>query len=823
MFANYFKVALRKIIRQKFYAFINILGLSIGLATCLLISSFVIDELSYDRHHEQGEQIYRMSGHVVMGGQENHFTTVPAPMGIMLQENLPEIISMVRFRRNGAVNTYLHDQIHKIKNVVYADSSVFDVFTIPMLYGNPANALKETGSLVISTRQAEIFFGPDWKNESVVGKMVQVGTSKENYTISGVYEAMPDNSHFHFDMMISMSAQKESQADMWLNNNFSTYLLVREGTRITQLKEKINQSFETYAAPQLKQYANTSLEEFYQVGNRIYYDLMPISDIHLHSDLVGEFEPNGKMSYVFLFGIIAFFVLLIACVNFMNLSTARSAERAREVGIRKAVGSFRRQLIAQFMTEAILMSMIAGILSLLLAEIALPYFNSISGKSLSLNYLLQLRFLPIALFLILLVGVLAGSYPAFFLSAYRPVEVLKGKLSSGGGGAGLRSTLVVLQFGISFVLMVSTLVVYRQLEHLSHMELGYDKEHVLVLHNTDFLEGGVDAFKTEMLRHPDILQGTITAYVPASSFEFNSSAVFRGKNPNDEHTASVNWFAVDYDYLETMGIELAEGRNFSREYSTDTAAIIVNEAFVKNYELSKDNKSPVGTILSTFSRDGSDYISFKLIGVVKNFHFQTVRDKISPMVMVLNHKNSFVGRSTFATSFRIAPGKSEEVLSFLEAAWKDQAPDMPFEYSFMDERYDRLYRSEQKLGLIFTAFCILALFVASLGLFGLSSYMAEQRTKEIGIRKVLGATSMQIIVLLTRDFTRLVLVSILIALPVAYFAAYQWLEDFAYRISLDARIFVLSAILAVAIAWLTVSYQSLRAAVMNPALSIKNE
>ena len=823
MIRNFLKIAIRKLVRHKFYSLINILGLAIGMATCLLISSFVIDELSYDHHHENAGQIYRASGHVMMGGQENHFTTVPEPMGIVLQESHTEIVSAVRFRKNGAINTYLQDHTYKISDAIFADSSVFNVFTIPMLQGDPASALKEPGSLVISRRQAVIFFGDAWENKSIIGTSIEVGTDKENYIITGVYENMPINSHFQFDMMISLSEQENNRADLWLSNNYYTYLLVRENTDIKLLEEKINQTFRIHAAPQFQQYTDLSLEEFYEAGNYIKYELMPLTDIHLHSDLIGEFEANGKMSYVYLFGIIAFFVLLIACVNFMNLSTARSAHRAREVGIRKSVGSLRGQLILQFLSEAIVMSIVAGLLALLLAEVALPYFNKISGKTLSLAYLFRVGTLPVFLFVLLLVGILAGSYPAFFLSGFHPVEVLKGKLASGAGGAGLRAGLVVFQFCISIVLMVSTLVVYRQLEHIRNKDIGYDKEHVIVLHNTDYFSDKVEAFKTEMLRHPDILNATVTAYLPASSFEFSSQTIFRGKTPEDEHTASINWFAIDYDYMETMGMEIVEGRNFSRDYGTDTAAIIVNEAFVRNYELDQDRKSPIGSTLSTFARDGESFVSFTLIGVVRDFHFQTVRDEISPMVMILNHQYGFVGRSTFATSFRIRPGKSQDVLAHLETAWKKQTSDMPFEYSFMDERYDRLYRSEQKLGQIFTAFCILALFVACLGLFGLSSFMAEQRTKEIGIRKVLGATASQIIILLSRDFTKLVLISILIALPLAYYAAYLWLQDFAYRISLHAGIFIMAGLLAIVIAWLTVSYQSLKAAIMNPTRALRSE
>jgi len=442
---------------------------------------------------------------------------------------------------------------------------------------------------------------------------------------------------------------------------------------------------------------------------------------------------------------------------------------------------------------------------------------------LSLSYIFQPQFLPLAAVIILLVGILAGSYPAFFLSAFQPIEVLKGKLSAAGGNARLRGGLVVLQFCISVVLMIGTLVVYQQLKHISEMELGYEKEHLLVLHNTDHLQGNVQTFKEEMLRHPDILNGTVTAHIPASTFEFNSAAIFLGNDPNDEHTASVNWFVVDHDYIETMGMQIVEGRDFSREFSTDTAKMIVNQAFAKKFDLADNGTSSVGKTLSTFGKNAGEYFSFEVIGIVKDFNFQTARDQISPMVMILNQEINIIGKSTYATSFRIRPGQEQEVISFVEEAWKARTPYMPFEYSFMDERYDRLYRSEQKLGKIFTIFCVLALFVASLGLFGLSSFTAEQRTKEIGIRKVLGANAVQIVLLLTQDFTRLVLIAILIALPIAYYGTYRWLEDYAYRMSLDISIFVIPGILAIVIAWLTISFQSLKVAFNKPAASLRNE
>ena len=813
MIKNYFKIALRNLRKQRFYSLINILGLAIGLAVCLLITLFVLDELSYDRYHEKADRIQRVHMSYSLGGKEGNGAVVAAPLAQTMIETYPEVENAVRLRTQGRYTFYRGTNAYQEEDVTFADSSLFDVFSLPLLYGNPKTALAQPNTLVISARSAKKYFGTDWEKSPPLGETLLVGRDKEAYQITGIFDRVPSNAHFHFDVFLSMSSLEESREDMWLNNNFHTYLLLREGTDIAALQTKLNETFKSYAAPEIEQYANMSYEEFLGSGNRFEYLLQPLTDIHLYSDLEAEIEANGDIRYVYIFSAIALFVLLIACVNFMNLSTARSAGRAKEVGIRKTLGSLRKQLIGQFLVEAVLVSFLALLLAILMAELALPFFNDLAGKQLTIQYLHPWYFLPLLLLAVVAIGLLAGSYPAFFLSAFRPASVLKGKLASGVGSSWLRNSLVVLQFSISIVLITSTVVVYQQLNHIRSMKLGYDKEHVLVVHNTYFLAQQAETFKNEALRQPSVTAATLTGYLPANAFNNNNNAIFPGTNPNSERTTTLPWFFVDHDYIPTMDMEMVAGRNFSRDFATDTAALVINEAAARYFF---DDTDPVGKTLSRFSDDPGRFVTFTVIGVVRDFHYSTMRQKIMPMVINLADNIS-------ALSLRVQPGQEAATITALEEQWNRLVPDLPFEYSFLNERFNDLYQSEQKLGTIFTVFCSLAIFIACLGLFGLAAYTAEQRTKEIGIRKVLGASVGSLVFMFSKDFTKLVLVALLIAMPISYFMMSRWLDDFAYRITLGVSTFLIAGGLALLIAWLTIGFQSVRAAVANPVNSLRSE
>ncbi|MEM9832314.1 MAG: ABC transporter permease [Bacteroidota bacterium] len=813
MIKNYLKIAFRNLLKQRFYSVINVLGLAIGLAACLLITMFVIDELSYDRYHENADHIHRARLSYSLGGQSGDFPIAPAPLARTVVETYPEVENAVRFRTQGDYTVYYNDQAYREEEVTYADSSLFSVFDIPLLYGNPETALAEQSSLVLSETSVEKYFGTDWEQNPPLGETLLLGRDKNPYKITGIFAKTPTNSHFHFDVFLSMISLKDSQSEIWLSNNYYTYLLLREGTDVADMETKLNETFKTYAAPQIEQYANASYDDFLESGNYFTYFLQPLTDIHLYSDLEFEIEANGDIRYVYIFSAIALFVLLIACFNFMNLSTARSAGRAKEVGIRKTLGSIRQQLITQFLAEALLVSFLALLLAILLAEVALPFFNDLAGKQLTISYLQTWYFVPLLLLAVTTIGLLAGSYPAFFLSAFRPASVLKGKLATKSGGNWLRNGLVVLQFGISITLITSTVVVYQQLNHIRNKKLGYDKEHVLVLHNTFYLGKQAETFKNEALRQPGVVAATLTGYLPAEPFSNNNSAVFPDNNPESDKTTSVPWFYVDYDYVPAMGMNIAAGRNFSRDFATDSTAMIINEAAAR-YFFGEDD--PLGQRLSTFSDDPGSFNSYTVVGVVEDFHYSTLRQKIMPMVMA-------VGNSTSALSLRVQPQQMASTIATLEDQWNRFQPDLPFEYSFLDERFNSIYESDQKLGTIFTVFCSLAIFIACLGLFGLAAYTAEQRTKEIGIRKVLGASVSSLVISFSKDFTKLVIIALLVAIPIAYFLMNQWLADFEYRTSLGVSTFVIAGGIALLIAWLTISFQSIRAAVANPVDSLRNE
>ncbi len=773
----------------------------------------MLDELSYDRFHENADRIYRVNLSYQLGGQGGDYAVAAAPLARTVVETYPEAENAVRFRTQGGYTVYRDGNAYREEAVTFADSSVFSVFTLPLLHGNPRTALAQPNTLTISATSAEKYFGTHWEQLPPLGETLLVGRDKVPYQVTGIFEDIPTNSHFHFGMFLSMPSLEDSKTEVWLSNNYYTYLLLREGTDVTALQTKIDETFETYAAPQIEQFSGATYEEFLGAGNYFNYLLQPLTDIHLYSDLEAEIQANGDIRYVYIFSAIALFVLLIACVNFMNLSTARSAGRAKEVGIRKTLGSVRQQLIGQFLVEALLISFLALLLAILLAEVALPFFNDLAGKQLTVQYLHPWYSLPLLLGAAVVIGLLAGSYPAFFLSAFRPAAVLKGKLAGGINRSWLRSGLVVLQFGISIVLITGTVVIYQQLNHIRSKKLGYDKEHVLVVHNTYYLGDQAEAFKNEALREPGITAATLTGFLPAGAFTHNNSAIFPGKNVDSDRTTTVPWFHVDYDYIPAMGMQMVAGRNFSRDFATDSSALIINEAAARYFF---DEANPLGQELSRFGDTPGDFDTHTVVGVVQDFHYSTMRDKIMPMVIVL-------GGNISALSMRVQPDQVPSVLATLEAQWKQFVPDLPFEYSFLDERFNDVYQSEEKLGTIFTIFCSLALFIACLGLFGLASFTAEQRMKEIGIRKVLGASVSSLVLMFSKNFTKLVLIALLLALPLAYFIMDRWLADFAYRVTLGASTFLIGGGIALLIAWLTVGFQSVRAAVANPVDSLRSE
>lgn len=808
MLKNYLKSALRNMARRKGYSLINIIGLAIGMACCLLILMFVNDELNYDNYNENAERICRIAGSYRYGGRDFQFGTVSAPMAKVLIDEYPEVEDTVRFRGQGNFIVKFAEKSFTERRVIFSDPTIFNVFTIPLRQGEPKTALKDPYTLVLNKKTAEKYFG----KENPLGKIIKLDNEKD-YKITGVFTDIPHNSHFHFDIIASLASLEESCSPSWLRDNFFTYILLKPGASPKALEAKFPRLIKKYFAPELEKQFGQSMETLINEGNvRAEFYLQPLLRIHLYSDLMAELEANSDIKYVYIFSAIALFILVIASINFMNLTTARSAGRAKEVGMRKVLGSDRRQLIGQFLVESTVLSIIAMVIALVLVNLALPYFNSLSGKELPLadnyNGVMVLSMLVITL----LTGLLAGFYPAFFISAFHPISVLKGQLKSGVKSGSLRSTLVVFQFTVSIVLIIGTLVVMNQLNYIQNKKLGFDKDRVLILHNANLLDQQVQTFKNEMLKYPQIKNAAVSSYLPVPSARHGGAVSPEGQWDNETSTStSVQNWTVDYDYITTLGMKLAAGRNFSRSNPTDTSAVIINQAAAKQFGWEKS----LGKRLDRFFGEG-EIKSFTVIGVVEDFHFESLRNTIAPVLLYLGQTGGLI-------SFRINTDNIPGAIDLLRDKWEKFLPGQPFEYSFLDERFDQVYRTEQRLGKIFGTFALLAIFVGCLGLFGLAAFIAEQRTKEIGIRKVLGASIPSIIRLLSLEFVRLVAAATLIAWPLAYLIMNQWLREFAYKTSLSIWIFLAAGISAVTIALITVGYQSVKTALTDPAKCIQYE
>ncbi|GAB3263889.1 ABC transporter permease [Larkinella harenae] len=808
MFRNYLKIAIRNLRKQRGFTFINIFGLAVGLACCLLITLYVIDELRYDRFHEKADRIYRINTDIKFGGNDMHMAVSPDPMGPTLLKDYPQVENFVRLHGRGTWLVKRAGQLNSLRerDIIFADSTLFDVFTLPLVAGTPKRALVEPNTVVISESAAKRQFG----NQNPMGQSL-VFDNQLTCRVTGVMQDMPANSHFRTDYFISMRSDNYEWG-RWLSNNHQTYILLKEGVYYRAFNQNFETVIQKYVGTQLVAFLGISVKQLRQSGNRISYSLIPMTDIHLRSRQNIELAPNSDIQYVYVFSAVAVFILLIACINFMNLSTARSANRAKEVGVRKVLGSVQRQLIGQFMTESVLMSILAMGLALVIVALAVPFFNQVSAKQLTIDSLLVPQFLPVLLILPLVVGLLAGSYPAFFLSSFRPISVLKGKVNLGLKSAGLRSGLVVFQFMMSVILIIGTMVVYRQINFIQTTKVGFKRDQVLTINEAYALDNQAQAFKEEIVKLPGVVSGTLSGYLPVPSDRSDSPLFPEGQVDHAKAVSSQLW-AVDHNYIPTLGMEMAQGRNFSREFGADSSAIILNETAVKIFGF----KDPIGQRVARMLDDeGKVFKTYTVIGVVKNFHFESLRQNIGSVAF-------FMEPSRGAVSFRLSGQDIPELVKQVEAKWRQMAPGMPFNYSFLEDSFDSMYRAEQRVGQIVLTFSVLAILIACLGLFGLAAFMAEQRTKEIGVRKVLGASTVSIIGLLSKDFLKLVLIAIVMATPVAWYGMTQWLEDFAYKIDVPWWVFGLAGLVAVLIALATVSFQSIRAALMNPVKSLRAE
>ncbi|MGZ3821321.1 MAG: ABC transporter permease [Mucilaginibacter sp.] len=807
MIRNYIKTAFRSLVKNKGFTAINVLGLALGLATCLLIVFYVFDELSYDKYNVNIDRIYRLNNDIKFGGNENSYSESPAPTAAALKADFPEIEQVTRFRQRGGNMVKKENQNIQEDNMVYADPAIFDVFTLPMIDGKPASALKETHSVVITEKIALKYFN----RTDVVGKVLTFNDTAL-YKVTGVIKNIPKQSHFNFDFFISMPSLAESKDDSWFTNNFDTYILFRPGTDTKKFAAKLPEFLRRHGEPQLQSILHMNFAKLEQTGNYFRFSLIPLKKIHLESHTKFDLGSKGDIKFVYIFSAIALFILLIACVNFMNLSTARSSNRAREVGVRKVLGSPRKYLIAQFLTESIMVTLVGATIAIFAAWRLLPVFNQMSGKELTVTPQIIGWLIPVMIIFVIVVGCIAGSYPALFLSGFQPIQVLKGKLAAGFKGGMLRSSLVVFQFAISIFLIIGTIVIYNQLQYIQNKDLGYDRDHVLIVNRVWTLGKKAKTFKEEIKQLAGVKSATMTGYLPTDGAN-NNSSLFKDPVLDPKKAVQSSIWNVDEDYIPTLGIKMKAGRNFSSEMKTDSTTIIINEAAAQLLGFSNPlNQS----LYLPMDSKASIMKPFHIIGVIKDFNFKSLRDNVTPLIL-------FDNEDTGCLSIRMNSADIPGLLAQVKNKWKSLSPNLQFDYSFMNEDFEGLYRSEQRVGKIAVAFTSLAVIIACLGLFGLAAYAAEQRTKEIGIRKVLGANMSTIVGMLSKDFLKLVLIAICIASPFAWWVMYKWLQDYAYHQNIQWWIIALAGLVAILIAFVTVSFQSIKAALTNPVKSLRSE
>jgi len=802
MLKNYIKTAFRSLLKNKGFTAINVLGLALGLATCLLIVFYVVDELSYDRYNTKADQIYRINSDMKYGGNSSSFAITPAPLAAAVASSFPEVEKTARMIQASNIQFKKGAENIPESKSIYADNSIFNIFTLPMVDGSPKNALTNPRSIVISERAALKYFG----KTNVAGQYLTLVSGHVNYKITGVIRNIPEQSHFNFDYFLSRSPEDMKGDNDWNSFDFNTYLLLKKGTDKKAFEVKLNTLLRQH-------FGIANYEKLSKGGNYVRLNLTPLTDIHLHSNRLYELGTNNSIQYVYIFSAIALFVLLIACINFMNLSTARSANRAREVGIRKVLGSSQKLLIWQFLCESILVTFISAVLAALAAWALLPLFNQLSGKELAISLQTLAWLIPTLLAIVMVVGILAGSYPAFYLSAFQPISVLKGKISTGFKSSVLRNFLVVFQFSISIFLIIGTLVIYNQLHYIRKKDLGFDRNQVLVVKNVQVLENP-KTFKQQVKQLSGAEYASLSGFLPTGTVRA-PNYVFKDKAGTGKNALYTEVWNVDEDYLKTMGMKVAKGRNFSAQMTSDSTGMVINETAARMLGYYNDPLNK--TLFFPQTENGKTEVKeYHVLGVLKDFNFSSLRDNITPVVMMLVNDNN-------AMSVRTNDKNMTSFVTKVQNVWNKLSPNQQFEYSFVDQDFDAAYKSETRTGSLFLSFTVLAILIACLGLFSLAAYAAEQRTKEIGIRKVLGASVTTITAMLSKDFIKLVGISIIIATPLAWFAMHQWLQGFAYRQNIQWWVIASAGLGSLIIAFITISFQSIKAALANPVDSLRSE
>jgi putative ABC transport system permease protein len=810
MLKSYFLIAWRGLRKNRVFSVINVVGLAIGLAVCMLIALYVTHELSYDRYHVNADRIYRLDADLKVGAMGYYSWDSPLPLGPALVKDFPDVEIMARVNISPTMLVKKEDQTILEEHAGWADPSLFDVFTLPMLAGNPKTALVEPNTMVISERMAKKYFGG-------VGEAMGRSMLTDNVRtvkVTGVMKDMPETSHVHLDFIRSLTTIIAGQPQEWLNNSVATYVLVRPGVRQAQLERDLRAAVLKYIQPDLQSALHAGINDLEAKGSHYQYKPIPVTRIHLYSDLTNEVEAVGNVEYVYIFVAAGVLILLLACVNFMNLSTSRSAGRAREVGVRKVLGSRRGQLVGQFLIESLVTCGLALGLGLLLAAIALPYLNELAGVRISWGDLPWVWLAPAIVGLMVVVGLAAGSYPAFFLSAFQPVKVLKGRLSKGFRGLWIRNALVVFQFATAVILIIGTLTIYSQLRFMQNRKLGYDREQVAMISNMGSLWLHARTFEDEVRKMPGVVSTTMASVFPTSR-DWNINVFSPTASVVQSQTISMGRWLVDARYIPTLGMEMAAGRNFSPVMPTDSGAVIVNETAARMLGFA----NPLEHKLYWETDPRSPGTALPIIGVVKDFSAGSMRNKVPPIVLMLQN-------NVDKMAVRVRTDDLPRLMEGIEAKYHSIVPEMagqPFEYTFMDEDFNRLYAAEQRTGRLFVSFAAFAILIACLGLYGLVSYAAEQRMKEIGIRKVLGASVGGIVRLLSRELIGLVVVAVVVASPVAWWLGNWWLRGFAYQTVIRVWMFGMAAVLAVGIALATAGVQAVYAARSNPVKSLRSE
>jgi len=806
MFSNLIKYSIRSFKRQRAYILINIFGLSIGIACSLLIALFVVNEAGYDRFNVKKDRIYRVVLNGKIGGQEIVGAYTCAVIGPTMVKEFPEVEDYLRMTGRGPTVVEYKDQTFTDDHVVEADSSFFNFFSIPVLKGDPKNLLNAPRKAVLSESTAKRIFG----DEDPIDKAIKIGNDTARFIISGVMSDVPGNSHFEANILTSFMTNPRSQNPIWLSNSFSTYLLLKPNSNFETVDQKIPAMLEKYVGPEVQRFMGISIDDFIAQGNKYNYFLQNLTDIRLDPSIKQEFKPASDPKYLLIFGSVSILIVLIAAINFMNLATAQASRRAKEVGIKKVAGSTRGMLIGQFLSESFILSLISLIIALIIIKITLPYFNNLLGANLGLKLFEVWYTFPALVVFTLVVAILSGSYPALFLSSFNPYEVIKGSVPGSMHNGTIRRVLVVFQFAVSILLITGTLVMYRQIFYMLNKDVGFNKQHMLVINRANALESRVEAFKESVREIPGIVNITSSTALPGRNNNNNGYGI-EGRR-DESFLLTTNW--IDYDFISTFGITLVEGRNFDKSFTTDRLACIINESAAKNFGI-----TDIANTRFMQSQDSGKFNYLQVIGIARNFNFESLRNPIQPYIFLCKGNENLWGYVTVKLSGQNTP----QIITEIERRWKEFTSNDPLQYYFVDEDFEQMYIQEKQNAQMAVIFSILAVFIAALGLLGLTSFTVEQRTKEIGVRKAMGSSVTGIYLVISKEIIILVLVSALIAWPLIYYIADKWLENFYFRINPGAFSFLAGLIIAVFTSLITISFRIMRAAMRNPSDSLRYE